>query len=290
MVVESAIRFNPVARGRFHTWNLAPHGAQLNLAAMLHHVDTPLLAHLVALLAGALAGFIDSIAGGGGLITVPALLAVGLPPHLALGTNKLGSTMGVLTALARYRRGGLVRLRHWVPAMACTAGGAAAGTLLIQRLDAAFLGWLVPVLLVVILLYTLLAPRAGDVETRARVGRVPFQIGAGLLLGFHDGFFGPGTGAFWAMALVALLGLDLRRATAATKVMNATSNVAALTFFLVGGKVAVTLGLVMGAGQMVGAALGSHQVLTRTPRFVRWCLAASVAVTAVRMVVHRLTG
>jgi uncharacterized membrane protein YfcA len=250
--------------------------------------DTSLTAHAVMLAAGLLSGFIDSIAGGGGLITVPALLAVGLPPHFALGTNKLASTMGVLTALARYRHGGLVRLRDWLPAIVCTAAGAVTGTLCIQQLDASFLGWLVPSLLVAILAFTLVSPRLGDVVTRARVPRRPFQVMTGTVLGFHDGFFGPGTGAFWAVALVTLLGLDLRRATAATKVMNATSNVAALTFFLLGGKVVLTLGLTMGLGQMVGATLGSHQVMRRTPGFVRWCLIGSVALTAGRMLVGRL--
>ena len=255
---------------------------------MLPSIDTSLLAHLAVFAAGAVAGFVDSIAGGGGLITVPALLAAGLPPHLALGTNKLASTMGVVTALRRYRVGGLVRVRDWAPAIVCTATGAAAGTLLIQRLDPAFLAWLVPALLVAILVYTLAARDLGERASRARVSRRAFQVLAGLVLGFHDGFFGPGTGAFWAVALVTLVGLDLRRATAATKVMNATSNVTALVFFALGGHVVLTLGLAMGAGQVLGATLGSRQVLQRSPRFVRWFLIGSVALTAGRMLLERL--
>ncbi|MEZ4388116.1 MAG: TSUP family transporter [Candidatus Krumholzibacteriia bacterium] len=249
-----------------------------------------LTAHLAVLAAGAVAGFVDSIAGGGGLITVPALLAVGLPPHLALGTNKLASTMGVFTALGRYRQGGLVRLRDWSLAIACTAAGAGLGTLLIQRLDAGFLGWLVPLLLVVILAYTLASPDLGSRPATARVDRRLFQVLGGLVLGFHDGFFGPGTGAFWALALVTLAGLDLRRATGATKVMNATSNVTALAFFLLGGKVVLSLGLAMGAGQILGATLGSRQVLRRTPGFVRWFLVGSVALTAGKMLLERWLG
>ena len=256
---------------------------------MLLETDVTLLGHLVVLLAGALAGFVDSIAGGGGLITVPALLAVGLPPHLALGTNKLASTVGVTTALRRYRAGGLVRIRHWLPAIACTAAGAATGTLLIQRLSADFLGWLIPLLLVVILAYTLASPDLGDRPARARVNRRLFQVLGGLILGFHDGFFGPGTGAFWALALVTLAGLDLRRATAATKVMNATSNWTALLFFALGGKVVLTVGLAMGLGQLVGATLGSQQVLQRSPRFVRWFLIASVGLTAARLLWERVS-
>lgn len=250
--------------------------------------DISLLGHLVALVAGIVAGFVDSIAGGGGLITVPALLAIGLPPHLALGTNKLGSTMGVLTALGRYRGGGLVRVRDWVPAVACTAAGAACGTLLIQRLSADFLGWLIPVLLFVILVYTLASPDLGSQPSRERLGRRLFQVIFGVGLGFHDGFFGPGTGAFWAMALVTLAGLDLRRATGATKVMNATSNVVALVFFALGGKVVLTVGLAMGAGQIIGATLGAQQVLRRPPGFVRWFLIGSVSLTLIRMLSERV--
>lgn len=264
---------------------MQPPRAGITLGAM-----EPTLDILVVLVAGAVAGFVDSIAGGGGLITVPALLAVGLPPHLALGTNKLASTMGVLTALRRYRGGGLVRLRHWWLGVVFTALGAIAGTLLIQRLDAGFLGWLIPVLLVVMLVYTLLSPDLGARSARERVDRRAVQTGGGLVLGFHDGFFGPGTGAFWALLLVSLAGLDLRRATAATKVMNATSNVAALVFFLLGGKVVFVLGLAMGVGQIVGATLGSRQVLRRTPGFVRWFLIGSVALTAGKMVIERLIG
>jgi len=245
---------------------------------------------LIVLVAGAVAGFVDSIAGGGGLITVPALLAVGLPPHLALGTNKLASSMGVLTALGRYRGGGLVRLRDWWLGIVCTALGAATGTLLIQRLDAGFLGWLIPALLVVMLVYTLLSPDLGAKASAERLSRRTVQVLGGLVLGFHDGFFGPGTGAFWALALVTLAGLDLRKATASTKAMNATSNVTALVFFVLGGKVVLTLGLAMGAGQIVGATLGSRQVLQRTPGFVRWFLIGSVALTAGKMAVERWLG
>ncbi|MDD5718408.1 MAG: TSUP family transporter [Candidatus Krumholzibacteria bacterium] len=255
---------------------------------MLWTTDLSPAAHLVVLVAGLISGFVDSIAGGGGLITIPALLAVGLPPHLALGTNKLGSTMGVMTALHRYRGGGLVRVRDWVPGVVCTAAGAAAGTVLIQLLSAGFLAWLIPALLLAILVYTLASPDLGSQPVRRRIDRRLFQFVFGLGLGFHDGFFGPGTGAFWAMALVTLAGLDLRRATAAAKVMNATSNVVALVFFALGGKVVVTVGLALGAGQIIGAVLGAQQVLRRPPSFVRWFLIGSVALTLIKMLWERL--
>ncbi len=245
--------------------------------------DITLLGHGIVFVAGILAGFVDSIAGGGGLITVPALLAVGLPPHLALGTNKLQSVMGVGTALRKFRGSGLVRLRDWWLAVVCTFCGATAGTLLIQQMSPDQLTWSIPVLLLAMLIYTLASPKLGATSSRARMDRRLFQVCGGLVLGFHDGFFGPGTGAFWSLALVTLVGLDLRRATAATKVMNVTSNATALVFFALGGKVVVTVGLAMGAGQIIGSTLGAREVVRRSPGFVRWFLVASVGLTLAKL-------
>jgi uncharacterized protein len=246
--------------------------------------------HLVALVGGLVAGYVDAIAGGGGLITVPTLLAIGLPPHLALGTNKLQSTLGVATAMGRYRAGKLVRIRDWRRAVVFTAAGAALGNLALQRVSPAALGWLIPALLAAILIYTLATPALGERPSRERVRPAVFQPAAGTILGFHDGFFGPGTGAFWAMALVGLAGLDLRRATAATKVMNFTSNLAALALFATQGTVVLTVGLAMGAGQVVGSILGSRQVLRHSPRFVRWFLVATVSATTARLLWVQLRG
>lgn len=251
-------------------------------------VAIPPTGHLIALLGGLLAGYVDAIAGGGGLITVPTLLAIGLPPHLALGTNKLQSTLGVATAMIRYRAGKLVRLRDWRRAVLFTALGAAAGNIFLRQVSPAALGWLVPVLLVVILVQTLMTPSLGERTTQERVKPAVLQPVAGTILGFHDGFFGPGTGAFWAMALVNLAGLDLRRATAATKVMNFTSNAVALALFATQGAVVLTVGLAMGAGQVAGSLLGSREVVRRSPKFVRWFLVASVAATTVRLIWVRL--
>lgn len=253
-----------------------------------HDVSIPL--HLVALLGGLAAGAIDAVAGGGGLITVPTLLAIGLPPHLALGTNKVQSTVGVAVAMLRYRQGKLVRLREWKRAIVFTALGAALGTALIQRLSPGLLAWLIPALLVAILLYTLLTPGLGEVARPQRVRPQVLQPTAGAVLGFHDGFFGPGTGTFWAMTLVGLGGLDLRKATAATKVMNFTSNLVAAALFLLAGQIVATVALAMAVGQVAGSLIGAHLVLSRPPRFIRWVLVASVTATAARLLWRQFTG
>ena len=232
---------------------------------------SPLAYALLAPVAAA-AGFVDSIAGGGGIITLPALLAAGLPPHLALGTNKLQSSFGSLAATLRYRAAGLVDLREMAPGIAATALGAAAGAAAVGAVDAGFLKILIPALLLCIVALLALRPRFGLAASRRRIGRIPFWIGAGLLLGFYDGFFGPGTGTFWAMSLVGLAGLAMQSATAHTKVANFTSNLVSLGVFLAAGSVLFPLGIAMGAAQACGALLGSHMVVKKGAAFVRGML------------------
>jgi len=241
---------------------------------------------VLAILAGAgfLAGFVDSIAGGGGIITVPALLAVGLPPHLALGTNKLQSCFGSLTAAIHYSSKGLVVLRETLLGIGFTAVGAATGTIVIQRISPGALRHAIPVLLVVVFIYMLRSREVAEDDRAARLGRIAFYSLFGLTIGFYDGFFGPGTGSFWAVAFVAMLGLGLKRATAHTKIMNFTSNVTSLAFFLLGGNVVFAAGLLMGAGEVAGALLGSRLVIVRGVRFVRVFFLCVVAVTLARLV------
>jgi uncharacterized protein len=235
------------------------------------------LAYALLVLAALAAGFVDSIAGGGGIITLPALLAAGLPPHLALGTNKLQSSFGSLAATLRYRAAGLVDLRELAPGVLATAAGAAAGAAAVGAVEPGFLKLLIPILLVCIVVFLALRPRFGMAGSARRVGTLPFWICAGLSLGFYDGFFGPGTGTFWAMALVGLAGYDMRGATARTKAANFTSNIVSLAVFLSAGSVLFPLGLAMGAAQAGGALLGSRMVLRRGAAFVRGVLMAMSA-------------
>ncbi|MFO1531954.1 MAG: TSUP family transporter [Kiritimatiellia bacterium] len=233
--------------------------------------------------AALLAGFVDSIAGGGGIITIPALLAAGLPPHLALGTNKLQACFGSLTAALNYRRGKLVRFRTLAPGIAFTAVGALAGTLAVSVLPTDLLKRIIPVLLVIVFVYLLCNPRLGAEARPHRMSPGLFHLLFGVVIGFYDGFFGPGTGSFWTFALVLWLGLDLTRATGQAKVLNFTSNIVALAAFLAGGHVMLTAGVIMGAGQVLGALLGSHLVLRRGTRFVRVFFLCVVAATIVRL-------
>ena len=237
---------------------------------------------LVALLFGIalVAGGIDAMAGGGGLITVPALLWVGLTPVQALATNKAQAVFGSFAATLRFLRSGAIDLRAAAPAVACTFVGAALGAVAVQVLARDLLAGLVPVLLIGFALYFLFSPRVSDLDSRRRVGDVAFGLSVGSAVGFYDGFFGPGTGTFFAMGYVALLGYNLRRATAHAKLLNFTSNLAALLFFIAGGQVIWAIGLAMAAGQLIGGWIGAHLVLAHGARLVRPVLvAASLAVS-----------
>lgn len=239
----------------------------------------------LALLAAAAfgAGVVDSVAGGGGLITVPALLAAGLPPAQALATNKLQASFGSGTALWRYGRAGLVQSADRVPTVVWTSLGAVAGTLSVHNVPGAWLTVLIPPALAAVLVWLLVQPRWGEDPKPARWRRGPFFLVAGLALGFYDGFLGPGTGTFWTVALIGGLGLGLSQATAQTKMANFTSNVVSLAVFAALGQVLWLVGLVMGLFQAWGARLGSGQALKRGAPFIRALFLAVTLATLIKV-------
>lgn len=231
-------------------------------------VVSPLLAGILFCVA-VLAAFIDSIAGGGGLLTVPALLAAGLTPAQALATNKLQSVGGSFSASLYFIRRGAVRLNEQWLNIAMTFIGSVLGTVLIQHLDAEILRQVLPLLLIAIGLWFLLMPRLGEEDRTRRLHGLPFALVGGGCVGFYDGFFGPGAGSFYALAFVTLCGYNLAKSTAHAKVLNFTSNVASLLFFMFGGKVVWAIGFVMMAGAFCGARLGARLVLSRGQKLIR---------------------
>lgn len=218
---------------------------------------------------GAVAGLVDSIAGGGGLITLPVALAVGMPPKIALGTNKFQASFGSFTAAFYYVRHKVVDLREMRAGILFTLLGAAAGTWAVQQMGSDILSRVIPFLLLAIVIYMLATPKFGEGDARPRLPFTFFFVVAGLALGFYDGFFGPGVGSFWAMAIVFGLGLNLTKATGATKVMNFTSNVISLVLFLAGGYVWFAAGLTMALGQVIGARIGSQLVVRKGVSIIR---------------------
>lgn len=218
---------------------------------------------------GVVAGFVDSIAGGGGLITLPVLLSFGLDPQHALGTNKLQASFGSGSASWHYAQAKTLALKDCTQGFVLTLLGAALGALAVQQVDPSFLRRAIPVLLIGVAIYAMLRPRLGAEDLHPRVGRRAFYLTFGLLLGFYDGFFGPGVGTFWTMAFMLGLGFNMTRATGYSKVMNFASNVSSLALFLVGGNVWFAAGLTMGVGQVLGARLGSQMVIARGTKFIR---------------------
>lgn len=215
------------------------------------------------------AGFIDAIAGGGGLITIPALLMTGISPALALGTNKLQACGGSFSASLYFIRKRAVNLSEVWLLIVLTFIGSAIGTLLIQQVDSSIIRKVLPFLMLAIGLYFLFTPKLGEEDRQQRFSFVGFTFTAAALIGFYDGFFGPGTGSLFSLAFVTLLGFNLAKATAHAKVLNFTSNIASLMLFLIGGQVLWSVGLAMMAGQIIGGNLGAKMVLTKGKSLIR---------------------
>jgi uncharacterized protein len=234
-------------------------------------------------LTGLIAGFVDSVAGGGGLITLPVLLSFGFDPRHALGTNKLQATCGSGSAAWHYAEAGTVPLRDCWRGFLLSLTGAALGTLAVRQLDPSFLRRAIPILLIAVAAYTLLKPRLGAEDLHPRMSRGAFDVIFGLVIGFYDGFFGPGTGTFFTMAFMLGLGFNMTRATGYAKVMNFASNASSLVFFLPGGNVAWAAGLTMGVGQLLGARIGSRMVITRGTKFIRPIFISAVLVLTVKL-------
>jgi hypothetical protein len=239
--------------------------------------------YLLLALAGTTAGFIDAIAGGGGMIALPALLWAGLPPQVALGTSKLQSTCGTMLATLHYWRAGLVRWRPLRLAAMLTFGSAIAGVWAVTVIDPAILRRIIPVLLVALAVYVMLNRRLGEMPRTARLGMTAFAWIFGTALGFYDGFFGPGTGSFWMLACVLVLGQDLRAATGTTKALNLTSNISALLAFALAECIRFDAGAAMVAGQLIGSRLGSGLVIAHGSRIIRPLFVAVALTLALRL-------
>lgn len=232
---------------------------------------------------GLAAGLIDAMAGGGGLISLPLLLWAGVPPTIALGTNKLQSSCGTALAAWRYGRAGLLRWGELRFGLCVTFLAAVLGTVTVTRLEPDLLRQIIPPMLVGLAIWFWLQPNLGLRRQAARMRPAGFALLFGGVLGFYDGFFGPGTGSFWTLACLMLLGLDLREATGHTKAMNLASNLASLAVFIASGNVRYDIGVVMIAGQLIGARLGSGLVIAHGARFIRPVFLAVVLALAVRI-------
>lgn len=231
-------------------------------------------------LAAFVAGFIDAISGGGGLITIPALMAVGLDPVTAISTNKAQATVGSFSATWSYWRAGKIDFRSIKLSLFTTLVGAALGAVAVMHVDTRWLMVLMPTLMIAIALYFLIGPKASDEESQARISPFTYSFLA-CAIGFYDGFFGPGTGSFFALSLVTLVGMGLVRATAHTKALNLTSNIVSVVVLGASGHIIWALAALMAVGQFFGGRLGARSVMRFGPRLIRPLLVViSLAMTA----------
>ncbi len=232
------------------------------------------------------AGFIDAIAGGGGLLTVPALLTAGLPPHLALGTNKLASSFGSLTASITYFKKRLFQPKFWINSIIATAIGSLIGTLAADSLSVDTLNKLLPLIIISMAIYSLMGKLSQETSERLPVINPVLkikQITQGLLLGFFDGIAGPGTGTFWTTSNSVLYKMNLLLNCGLARSMNFVSNFISLIAFVALGHVNFLLGVTMGVFLMLGAWIGSHCAIKFGGKFIRPVFNTMVIILAIKL-------
>ena len=238
---------------------------------------------LLLVLAGFAAGFVDAIAGGGGLITVPVLLLTGMAPVDALATNKVQGSFGSGTAAWSYSRAGLVRLSgNWLPALV-TAALAGCGALATSHLPVDVIRKGLPVVLIGVALFFAFKPGLDDLPRKARMAPMVFMMVIAPIIGFYDGLVGPGTGSFMMLGFVMLAGFGLLKATAETKLLNFASNIGSLLVFAVVAKPVWMLGILMGLAQMAGAGLGSRLAIRIGSRLIKPLLVVTSLALAAKL-------
>jgi uncharacterized membrane protein YfcA len=228
---------------------------------------------LIVSLASVLAGLVDSIVGGGGLVLVPALFATfpAAAPATLFGTNKSASIWGTLIATSQYARRVKMRWAVLVPAAAMALGGGFAGAWMVTQVDPGFLRRLLPAVLLAVLIYTLARKQLGQIHAPrfAPARETVIACVIGLVMGWYDGFFGPGTGSFFIFLFVRVLGYDFLNASAAAKLLNVAANFAALVLFASKGHVWWQIGLTMAVANVIGSLIGTRLALKHGAGFVR---------------------
>lgn len=242
--------------------------------------------HLALILIGVafLAGFVDAIAGGGGLLCVPALLLCGASPLQALATNKLQGTVGSGTALVTFALAGQIKPRgHLGMALVSLAFGAG-GSLVAGAMPAGLLRFIMPPVLIAIALFFAFKPGLDDQSRKARMSNTAFGALIVPLIAGYDGFFGPGTGSFFMMALVMLTGLGVLQATAQTKMLNFASNLGAALVFAFSGATWWWVGGAMALAQLAGSTLGARLAVRVGARLIKPLLVLTSSGMALRLI------
>ncbi len=235
---------------------------------------------------GLIAGFIDAIVGGGGMLTVPTLLTMGLPPHVVLGTNKLAASFGSFTASVTFYRKKLFTPYFWRYSLIFTAIGAILGTIVVSYISTEFLEKTLPILIVITALYTLLTKSVVD-ESQELPQITPLlklkQSIQGTILGFYDGIAGPGTGAFWTVSSTTLYKLNILLSCGLARSTNFVSNICSLLTFIYLGYVNFLLGISLGFFIMLGAWIGAHSAIKFGGKFIRPIFIVVVVIMSINL-------
>ncbi len=248
---------------------------------MIFEVTTQLA--LILILAAFVAGFVDSIAGGGGLITVPILLLAGASPLQALATNKVQGSFGAATAAFTYARAGHVDLRRQLPAAALAFVAGVTGAFLARMIPTDSSEAALPIILIAIALFFALKPGLTDADRTARLTPAMFTATIVPLIGAYDGLIGPGAGAFYMIGFVMLAGHGVLRATAHTKLLNFASNIGGLLAFAITGAPWWIIGIAMGLAQVAGASLGARLAMRIGARLIKPLLVMTSTLLALRL-------
>jgi len=232
-----------------------------------------------------LAGFVDSIAGGGGLISTPSLLMAGLPPHIALGTNKVAASLGTLTSSHEFFKSNKLNKELLKMLVPFAFVGAVIGVTTLQFISPRVLEKLIPFMIFGVAMYTIISKKVGMEDSYRGLHSGNKTKGKFLtsVLGFYDGFFGPGTGTFFMFGMVKIFKFDFTVATANTKVLNFTTGVAALLTFLYNGQINWRYGLFSSIFMVAGSKIGSRMAIKNGAKFIKPIFVAMSVVMAVKM-------
>jgi uncharacterized membrane protein YfcA len=234
---------------------------------------------------GGIAGLIDAIAGGGGLLTLPTTLAMGLPPHIAIGTSKLAGVMGVLNSNYVFLRKRIINPRYWLAAIFSALVGGAIGTITLHFVTLPFLTKAIPLIIIFLAVYMMI-PKHVNVIARPAKYRPPItkSISMGGIIGMYDGFIGAGSGSFYATFAMILFKVDLLQAAALARLMNLCSSVTAILVFICFHSIDYAIGISLGIGYMLGSYIGAHLAIVHGKKIIKPLFLIVVCILAGKLI------
>ena len=234
-------------------------------------------------LLGFCSGLLNAIAGGGGLLVLPVLLASGVPPINALATNKFQAVFGTLSSSFNFYRKGHIDLKSLRPALLFAITGSIVGTCLLQLISSVSLNQILPWLLIAAALYTAFSPKLDDQDTKPLLSKVSFNFLGGTGIGFYGGFFGPGMGSIAALSFASLQGYNLRKATAHAKPVVFSANAVSMVIFVLAGQVLWAIAIPMALAQIIGGRLGSNLVIKKGAGLIKPVIVCLTLLIAIRL-------